>query len=85
MAAKIRERDVTEEKKALKTFTMAMDSTLEDHVEDLKRRLGKPSKAEVFRLGLTLLKMAVDARDERQAIAVVDQKGKVLWKVTLPI
>lgn len=69
----------------MKNFTIAIDSKLNTTLEDLKQSTGKTSKAEVFRLAITLLKIAHDAKQEGLKLTLSDEKDCVRKEIVLPL
>ena len=70
--------------KSYKTFTVGIDETLDKTIDELKERLGKTSRAEVFRMGIALLKIAADARERQLKLTVSDQDDVVKKEIVLP-
>lgn len=60
-----------------KTFTISVDEKMDAVLDELKGELGRPSKAEVVRLGVALLKIAADARKKNGKLNVTTEDGKV--------
>jgi hypothetical protein len=56
----------------MKTFTLSVDTRIDEVLEDLKVALGKPSRAEVVRLAVALLNLAVDARRRGLKLVLTD-------------
>ncbi len=71
-------------KRGFKTFSVGIDDRLDRVLDELKDGLGKPSRAEVFRLAVTLLKMAYDAREEGLKLTFVDKSNKIQKEVLIP-
>jgi len=67
----------------MKTFTVSIDSRLDQTLDELKQSLGKTSRADVFRLAVTLLKLADEARQEGLKLALAKQ-GKIEREIVLP-
>jgi metal-responsive CopG/Arc/MetJ family transcriptional regulator len=68
----------------MKTFTVGIDERLDRALDELKDSLGKTSRAEVFRLAVTLLKIADEARQEGLRLAITDKAGKVHKEILIP-
>lgn len=68
----------------MKTFTVSIDARLDRALDDLRESLGKTSRADVFRLAVTLLKLADEARQKGQKLAIADQEDKVLKEILIP-
>jgi metal-responsive CopG/Arc/MetJ family transcriptional regulator len=68
----------------MKTFTVSIDERLDRALDELKLSLGKTSRAEVFRLAVTLLKIADEARQEGLKLTIADRHGKVQREILIP-
>jgi hypothetical protein len=68
----------------MKTFTVSIDERLDRALDELKLSLGKTSRAEVFRLAVTLLKIADEARQEGLKLTIADRQGKVQREILIP-
>lgn len=68
----------------MKTFTVSISPELEKTMAQLKKDLDKPSRAEVFRLGIALLKIAEDARKEGMKLVVADKDYEIRREIVLP-
>jgi len=68
----------------MKTFTVSIDERLDRALDELKASMGKTSRAEVFRLAVTLLKIADEARQEGLKLAIADKQGKVQREILIP-
>lgn len=68
----------------MKTFTVSIDERLDRALDELKESMGKTSRAEVFRLAITLLKIADEARQEGLKLAIADKQGKVHREILIP-
>jgi hypothetical protein len=77
-------RDEMVSTKDLKTFTVGIDRTLDNTLEELKHVFGKTSKAEIFRMGIALLKVAATAKEKDQKLAVADQDDLIVKEIVLP-
>ena len=69
---------------ARKTFTVSIDGRLDQALDELRSSLGKSSRADVFRLAITLLKLADEARQRGQKLVIADQDDHVLKEILLP-
>ena len=69
---------------ARKTFTVSIDSRLDQALDELRSSLGKTSRADVFRLAITLLKLAEEARQRGQKLVIADQDDRVVKEILLP-
>ena len=67
-----------------KTFTVSIDARLDQALDDLRASLGKSSRADVFRLAITLLKLADEARQRGQKLVIADQDDRVIKEILLP-
>ncbi len=70
--------------KPYKTFTVSIDAKFDRVLNDLKVALGKPSRAEVCRLAVALLKLAVDARANGQKVVIANNDDVVIKEILLP-
>lgn len=68
----------------MKNFTVQIDDKLDHLLDQMKESLGKTSRAEVFRLGLALLKMAIEARDRGEKIAIANSEDRVVKEILIP-
>lgn len=68
----------------MKTFTVSIDQRLDTALDELRESLGKSSRADVFRLAVTLLKLADEARRRGQKLAIADQEDKVIKEILIP-
>ena len=68
----------------MKTFTVSIDERLDRALDELKESMGKTSRAEVFRLAVTLLKIADEARQEGLKLAIADKQGRVQKEILIP-
>jgi metal-responsive CopG/Arc/MetJ family transcriptional regulator len=73
-----------ESDQAKKTFTVSIDARLDRALDELRASLGKSSRADVFRLAITLLKLADEARQRGQKLVIADQDDRVLKEILLP-
>src|SRR5262245_37898371 len=69
---------------ARKTFTVSIDARLDKALDELRESLGKSSRADVFRLAITLLKVADEARQRGQKLVIADQEDRVIKEILLP-
>jgi metal-responsive CopG/Arc/MetJ family transcriptional regulator len=69
---------------AKKTFTVSIDARLDQALDELRTSLGKSSRADVFRLAITLLKLADEARQRGQKLVIADKEDHVLKEILLP-
>lgn len=70
--------------KTYKTFTVGIDESLDKTIDELKEKFGKTSRADVFRMGIALLKVAAEARDKDLKLTVSDQDDVVKKEIVLP-
>jgi metal-responsive CopG/Arc/MetJ family transcriptional regulator len=70
--------------KTYKTFTVGIDEALDRTIDELKEKFGKTSRADVFRMGIALLKVAADARDKQLKLTVSDENDVVKKEIVLP-
>ena len=70
--------------RSYKTFTVGIDEVLDRTIDELKEKFGKTSRADVFRMGIALLKVAADARDRQLKLTVSDQNDVVRKEIVLP-
>ena len=68
---------------AKKTFTVQIDSKLDQTLEELKEDLGKTSRADVFRLGITLLKVANEGKRKGLKLTLSDEDDKVQKEIVI--
>ncbi|MBI3468701.1 MAG: hypothetical protein HY000_37335 [Planctomycetes bacterium] len=68
----------------MKTFTVNIDDKLDKVLDDLKESFGKTSRAEVFRMGVALLKIADEARKKGRKLVVADEADKVEKEILIP-
>jgi hypothetical protein len=68
----------------MKTFTVSIDERMEKTLEDLKEAFGKTSKADVFRMGITLLHIAKVERQKGNKLAVANAEDKVVKEIVIP-
>ena len=70
--------------KTYKTFTVGIDENLDKTIDDLKDKFGKTSRADVFRMGIALLKVAAEARERDLKLTVSDANDVVKKEIVLP-
>ncbi len=70
--------------KTYKTFTVGIDENLDKTIDDLKEKFGKTSRADVFRMGIALLKVAAEARERDLKLTVSDENDVVRKEIVLP-
>ena len=66
-----------------KTFTVGIDEALDKTIDELKGKFGKTSRADVFRLGIALLKVAADAKERHLKLTVSDENDVVRKEIVL--
>ena len=67
-----------------KTFTVGIDENLDRTIDELKEKFGKTSRADVFRMGIALLKVAAEAKERDLKLTVSDQDDVVKKEIVLP-
>ena len=67
-----------------KTFTVGIDEKLDRTIDELKEKFGKTSRADVFRMGIALLKVAADAKERNLKLTVSDSDDVVKKEIVLP-
>jgi hypothetical protein len=70
--------------KTYKTFTVGIDENLDKTIDELKEKFGKTSRADVFRMGIALLKVAAEARERDLKLTVSDSNDVVKKEIVLP-
>lgn len=70
--------------RAYKTFTVGIDENLDRTIDELKEKFGKTSRADVFRMGIALLKVAAEAKERGLKLTVSDQDDVVKKEIVLP-
>ena len=70
--------------KTYKTFTVGIDENLDKTIDELKDKFGKTSRADVFRMGIALLKVAAEARERDLKLTVSDANDVVKKEIVLP-
>ena len=68
----------------MKTFTVNIDERLDEVIENLKRSMGKTSRAETFRLAIALLKIAAEAKDKDLKLVLADSDNNIKQEIVLP-
>ena len=61
----------------MKTFTVSIDNNLDRTLDDLRMKLGKTSRADVFRTAIGLLEVAQDAKARGFKLAVADVEDNI--------
>jgi len=67
-----------------KVFTVTIDERMDNTLNELKNKLGKTSRAEVFRLGIAVLKLVEEGKRSGLKLTLSDEKNKVLKEILLP-
>lgn len=67
----------------MKTFTMVVDDKVEGLLEELRTAFGKKSKADVFRMALSLLKHAKEAKDGGKRLCISSKNCKALKELVI--
>ncbi len=65
-----------------KTFTVNIDDKLEGTLDKLKKDF-RTTRAEVFRMGIALLKVAEEARETGYKLTISDKDDKVKKEIVL--
>jgi hypothetical protein len=65
-------------------FSMKFDAKADATLEELQRKLGASSKAEVLRTAVALLKVAQEGRDRGMKIALANSNDVVQKEIVLP-
>ena len=68
---------------AKKTYTFQIDSKLDKTLDELKEDLGKTSRADVLRLGVTLLKVAKEGKEKGLKLTLSDDDDKVQKEIVI--
>lgn len=68
----------------MKTFTAQISPEVDELLDQLVKELGVGSRAHVFRVGIGLLKLAVEAQREDKTISITDKDGNIVKGITLP-
>ena len=66
-----------------KTYTVQIDSKLDSTLENLKDDLGKTSRAEVFRMGVALLKIAREGKEKGLKLTLSDENDNVQKEIVI--
>lgn len=69
--------------RAYKTFTVGIDETMDRTIDELKEKFGKTSRADVFRLGIALLKVAAEAKERHLKLTVSDENDVVRKEIVI--
>jgi len=69
--------------KTYKTFTVGIDERMDKTIDELKEAFGKTSRADVFRMGIALLKIAAEAKDHNMKLTVSDENDVVKKEIVL--
>ena len=69
--------------RSYKTFTVGIDENLDRTIDELKEKFGKTSRADVFRMGIALLKVAAEARERDLKLTISDQNDVVKKEIVL--
>jgi hypothetical protein len=67
-----------------KTFTVTIDEKLDKTLNELKVNLGRTSRADVFRLGIGLLKLAAEAKTQGMKMTISDDDDIVRKEILIP-
>ena len=67
----------------LKTFTVGIDETMDRTIDELKEAFGKTSRADVFRMGIALLKIAAEAKEKEMKLTISDKDDVVKKEIVL--
>jgi len=65
-------------------FSMKLDAKADATLEDLQRKLGASSKAEVLRTAVALLKVAQEGRDRGLKVGLLDDHDVIQKELVLP-
>jgi hypothetical protein len=70
----------------LKTLTIQIDERIDNTLNNLQEQLGgRTTKAEVFRLSIALLKIALEAHRDELKLAIVGKDNTIQRELVLPI
>jgi hypothetical protein len=70
--------------KELRAWSVVMDAGLYKIFCGLVRRLGQSNRADIFRLAITILNIAVEAREHGAHVAITDSNGTFIREIVLP-
>jgi hypothetical protein len=70
--------------RTFKTFTVGIDENLDRTIDELKEKFGRTSRADVFRMGIALLKVAAEAKERDLKLTVSDHNDVVRKEIVLP-
>ena len=76
--------NVIERRKKLKTFTVNIDEKLDHTLDDLKEKLQKSSKSEIFRLSIALLKIVAEAKVKGAKFIIIDENSEREKEILIP-
>lgn len=65
------------EDQKVKTFTVSIDPNLDRILDELRSKLGKTSRADVFRTAINLLDVAEQAKAKGLKLAITDPEDNV--------
>jgi hypothetical protein len=71
-------------KRIMKTFSICIDERIDQALDNLRKQLGKPSRAEVFRMAVALLKLAGEAKEKGHKLTICDQSDHIVKEIILP-
>jgi metal-responsive CopG/Arc/MetJ family transcriptional regulator len=69
--------------RSYKTFTVGIDENLDRTIDELKEKFGKTSRADVFRMGIALLKVAAEAKDRGLKLTISDRDDVVKKEILI--
>jgi hypothetical protein len=78
-----RRMDTVIAERSYKTFTVGIDENLDRTIDELKEKFGKTSRADVFRMGIALLKVAAEARERGLKLTISDQNDVVKKEIVI--
>ncbi len=78
-----RRMDAVIAERSYKTFTVGIDENLDRTIDELKEKFGKTSRADVFRMGIALLKVAAEARERDLKLTISDQNDIVKKEIVI--
>ena len=68
----------------MKIFSVQIDDRLDRALDELAVDLGKPSRAEVFRMAIALLRLVKDAQRKGLRLTLADAEDRVQKEILLP-